>query len=430
MTDESVFAKLPDYIQSGLNTVASEQGFTEGLVRFEFEDGSKKGDGFMGDLFKVIIREQNRDDVVVVCKTLPQSEARKMYTIRLFHREVEAYNEVLPMMRKFQIEMGISEGDPKGFWSFPKSYYAYCDVQKLEGVIIMEDLREKQFRMWKKSEPVDYEHTRMLVEQLGKLHAISFALKDQKPELFERFKQFKDPLGLLIQYEPRQAMAKMMNGSCERAISTLDENDELSRTKMQPIRGVVTELYRNDTDGSQAEPYAVLGHGDCWVNNTMFRYQDENVKPTDICMLDWQLCRYVSPALDFVYFIFICTDEVLRANHYDQLLQDYYKSLSDCLLLLGGDPERQFPQSAFEDQLKRFGRFALLISFLVLPVICTPSEELPDIDQHMEKAQKAHQSGDDSTVEEIEFSSTANADAIYRKRARGMIRDLVKFGYL
>ncbi|XP_058446775.1 uncharacterized protein LOC131427527 [Malaya genurostris] len=430
MTDESVFTKLPQYIQNGLKQVAAETGFTEGLYRFEFENASKEGDGFMGDLFKVIVREKNHADLVVVCKTLPRNEARKMYTIRLFQREVEAYTEILPMLRKFQIEKGITDRDPKGFWSFPKSYYAYCDVQKLEGVIIMEDLREKQFRMWNKSKPVDYEHTRLLVTELGKLHAISFALKDQKPDLFEPFKLLLDPLGLLIQHEPRQAMAKMMNGICERAISTLDEDDEQSKAKMQPIRGVVTDLYRTDTDGSEAEPYAVLGHGDCWINNTMFCYRDNNLTPSDISMFDWQLCRYVSPVLDLVYFIFICTDEELRANHYDQLLQNYYKSLSDYLKLLGGDPEQLFPRSAFEAQLKRFGRFALLISFLMLPVICTPDEELPDIDKHMEMAQQAHQSDNDSTVEEIEFSSTTKADAIYRERTRGMIKDLVRLGYL
>ncbi|XP_053697525.1 uncharacterized protein LOC128744497 [Sabethes cyaneus] len=429
MSDGSMFAKLPEYIQEGLRKVATEQGYTEGVCQFEFEEASKRGDGFMGDLFKVVISEKDHEELIVVCKTLPQNEARKMYTISLFHREVQAYNEVLPMLKKFQIEKGILEGDFQGFWSFPKSYYAYCDMSKMEGVIIMEDLREKKFRMWTKTEPVDYQHTRLVMEELGKLHAISFALKDQQPELFEQFKQLCDPLGRLIENEPRQTMKQMMNGSCERAISTLDEDDESSRMKMQPIRGVATDLYKSDTMASEAEPYAVLGHGDCWVNNTMFCYADDDSTPTAVSMFDWQLCRYVSPVLDLVYFIFMCTDEELRAQHYEELVLVYYKSLSHHLMRLGGNPERQIPRTAFKEQLKRFGRFALLISFLALPVICTPSDELPDIEKHMEIAQKAP--GEDTgSVEEAKFSSTQKADAIYRKRASGIIRDMVKFEYL
>ncbi|XP_055545395.1 uncharacterized protein LOC129730242 [Wyeomyia smithii] len=429
MSDGSVFAKLPEYIQAGLNKVAVEQGFTEGLYRFAFESSSKSGDGFMGDLFKVTINEKGHDVFIVVCKTLPQNEARKMYTISLFHREVQTYNEVLPMLKKFQVEKGISDGDSQGFWSFPKSYYAYCDISKMEGVIIMEDLRERKFRMWNNAEPVDYQHTCLVVEELGKLHAVSFALKDQKPELFEQFKKLCDPLGRIIENEPRQAMKKMMNGSCERAISTLDKDDELSRAKMQLIRGVVTDLYKSDTMASEAEPYAVLGHGDCWVNNTMFCYAEDNKTPTEVSLFDWQLCRYVSPVLDLVYFIFISTDEELRAEHYEELLLAYYKSLSHHLMRLGGNPERQFPRTAFKEQLKRFGRFALLISFLALPVICTPSDELPDIENHMAIAQKAP--GEDTPpVEEAKFSVSQRADAIYRKRARGLIRDMVKLEYL
>lgn len=273
MADQSsAFVKLPEYIQGGLKQVASEQGFTDGLCRFEFEDGSTKGDGYMGELFKVFIREDGRDEMVVLCKTLPTHEIRKQYTISLFHREVKAYKEVLPLIRKFQQEKGIEEYNPEGFWNFPKSYYAYCDMQKLEGLIIMEDMRETHFQMWNKLEPVNYDHTRMLVQQLGKMHAISFALKDQQPEAFEKFRHLSDPLSQLIAYDPTKGLTRMMNGTCERAIHALDENDTLSRTKMESVRGVVTDLYQMDAKADKAEPYAVLGHGDCWINNMLYRY--------------------------------------------------------------------------------------------------------------------------------------------------------------
>ncbi|XP_062552390.1 uncharacterized protein LOC134217611 [Armigeres subalbatus] len=431
MADQSVFEKLPEYIQTGLKKVAVDQGFTDGAYRFEFEDGSNKGDGFMGELFKVFIRENGREELVVLCKTLPKHEIRKRYTISMFHREVAAYNEVLPLIKKFQVDKGVSEDSVEGFWSFPKSYYAYCDMAKMEGLIVMEDLREKHFRMWNKLEPVNNDHTKLVMRQLGKLHAVSFALKDQQPETFEKFKRFNDPLSQLIAYDPTKGMMRMMNGTCERAVQALDEKDTLYKTKMESVRGVVTDLYQKDATASEAEPYAVLGHGDCWINNMLYSYGKDDTIPTDIRLIDWQLCRYGSPVLDLMYFIFTSTDAQLRAEHYEAWLNTYYESLAEYLKQLDGDAERQFPKVAFEQQLKRFGRFGLLISFLVLPIICTPNVETPDIEKHMEMAMKAKEAKVETPgADEKIFSHTEKSDAMFQSRVRGIIKDVVRLDYL
>lgn len=147
-------------------------------------------------------------------------------------------------------------------------------------------------------------------------------------------------------------------------------------------------------------------------------------------MIDWQLCRYGSPVLDLMYFIFTSTDAKLRAEYYEELLQAYYTSLVDYLKRLGGEAKRQFPESAFQAQLKRFGRFGLLISFLVLPVICTPNEEVPDIEKQMELAKKAQESGVKIVDDKNLFSKTEAADAMFRDRIRGLIQDVVRLGYL
>lgn len=48
----------------------------------------------------------------------------------------------------------------------------------------------------------------------------------------------------------------------------------------------------------------VLNHGDYWINNMMFLYEgEETVNPQDIRLVDLQLVRYSSPALDLQYFM-------------------------------------------------------------------------------------------------------------------------------
>ncbi|XP_058455391.1 uncharacterized protein LOC131432857 [Malaya genurostris] len=415
----------PEYVRMGLNKVATEQGFTEGKYRIEFEAGSSKGDGFMGSLSKAIIREDGHQDLVLLVKLLPESEIRRHQSILMFHREFLAYDVLIPALEKFQAEKSSSSGKiNNGFWRVPKCYYTSCSVEKLEAMVIMEDLRENNFRMWNKYEPVDFEHSRMILEQLGKLHAISFAMKDQQPEMFEQFKTFTDPIKTMIGMDPKKIMDNLFSEMYERAISTLTEKDNEVKESMGHLKGIVMDHYLNCVNAEDAEPYAVIAHGDCWINNMMFTYDEKGSTPTDIRLIDWQLCRYVSPILDLSYFLFICTDEKLRSEHYDELLDIYYRSLSDHLVRLGGDAERQFSRDAFHAQWKKYGRFGLLMGLIVLPMICTASNDLPDMDEYCEKLET------ETEFVPYEYGTEEKAFELYRKRMSGLIRDTVRLGYL
>uniref|UniRef100_A0A182K9B0 CHK kinase-like domain-containing protein n=1 Tax=Anopheles christyi TaxID=43041 RepID=A0A182K9B0_9DIPT len=417
---------LPDYISAGLEEVAREQGFTEGLFRFETESGSNMGDGFVGELLKVFIREADRE-LVVLCKLLPESEMRKQQGIALFDRETDLYMKVLPLLLNFQQEKALAEHLPR-FENVPRCYYAKTTVDKMESVIIMEDLRLQAFRMWDKANPVDFEHAHLLMVTLGRLHALSFAMKDQQPEEYAQCREFTDPMGNMLEQDPTKGFEKMMVGMCRRAIDTLEKHDTFRREKLQLFENSCVQEIVACTDGKAAEPYAIIGHGDCWSNNMMFQYQDDNKTPSNIKLIDWQLSRYGSPVLDLVYFIFNCTDEELRAHGYQRLLSIYYHSLSEHLHNLGGDVERQYPRSAFRDQLKKFGRYGLMMSMMVLPIICTPNDELPDTDKAMEGFM--NELNDGKTDVQLSYGTTEKAAIRYQKRMSGCIRDTIRYGYI
>ncbi|XP_055539001.1 uncharacterized protein LOC129726398 [Wyeomyia smithii] len=307
----------------------------------------------------------------------------------------------------------------------PRCYYTHSNMEKLEAVVIMEDLREKHFRMWNKYVPVDYEHTRMLLEQLGKLHAISFAMREQQPERFFAFKRLIDPMKIMIEMDPDKGIDKLFGDVYQRAIVTLDDaKDAKVKELMKKLEDKVTKHYVDCVTVDDSDPYAVIGHGDCWINNMMYMYEEESPVPVDIRLIDWQLCRYVSPILDLSYFIFICTDAKLRAQHYNQLLDIYYSSLCDYLERLGGDAKRQFPREAYEAQWKKYGRFGLIMGMLVVPMICTAAEDLPDMDKWIEKMKQ----GDEDV--EFEYATEEKAAKLYRARMSGVIRDVARFGYL
>uniref|UniRef100_A0A182JA39 CHK kinase-like domain-containing protein n=1 Tax=Anopheles atroparvus TaxID=41427 RepID=A0A182JA39_ANOAO len=424
---EAVKTSFPDYIAFGLEEVARKQGFTDGLYHIECESGSNMGDGFTGELVKVFIREADRE-LVVLCKQLPQNEMRKQQGIHMFERESDAYLRIIPLLLEFQREKVLEKKVPR-FDNVPRCYYAKTVVDKLETVIVMEDLRLQAFRMWDKAHPVNFEHARLLMVTLGRLHALSFAMKDQRPEQCANFREFIDPMSKVFEMDPTKAFERMMSSMCRRAIDTLEQHDTFRREKLEQLRDRCVQELLACTDATAAEPYAIIGHGDCWSNNMMFQYGEDNVTPCNIKLIDWQLSRYGSPVLDLVYFIFNCTDEEFRAHSYQRLLSIYYNSLSEHLHNLGGNVDELYPRSAFRDQLKRFGRYGFLMSLMVLPIICTPNDELPDTDETMEAMMKDLTNGTENEKGMV-YGTTEKAAVRYRKRMSGAIRDVIRFGYI
>lgn len=79
-------------------------------------------------------------------------------------------------------------------------------------------------------------------------------------------------------------------------------------------------------------------------------------------MIDFQLSRYASPALDIAFFIYSCTTEELRAQYYDDLLKTYHDNLCEIVKDFGSNPEFLFPFSALEVSFN-FNFFHISIKF-------------------------------------------------------------------
>jgi len=67
----------------------------------------------------------------------------------------------------------------------------------------------------------------------------------------------------------------------------------------------------------------VILHGDCWMNNMMFRY--ENNQPDAVKLIDFQISFYNSFANDLQYFIFSSAKADVITNSLDELLTKYFE---------------------------------------------------------------------------------------------------------
>lgn len=136
----------------------------------------------------------------------------------------------------------------------------------------------------------------------------------------------------------------------------------------------------------------------------------------EIQVLDWATIGYVSPAYDLIHNIFNSTDKALRDKEYNNLIATYYESLTQTTKLLGSEPEKLFTRENLEEELKRFGNFALIVTPLF---ILSAQIQLNDSNTDDTVEDNTERSGGLSEKNRME----------YDRRINGLLEDVVNLGY-
>lgn len=278
---------LPEHITNRLHKIAKSEGFSD--YKIETKAGSNHGDNFLGVMTSVTLTgtrglngKSRAEELHLIIKLPPSNETRQknFKTDLVFDREVYMYSKVLPAFVRFQQEKGLSEAD--SFLSFPKVYSCEEDFENNTYILIMEDLRPKNYQMWPKEKTVPLNHELLVMKELGKLHGISFAMKDQRPNEFDEFKGIKDTLSELVLHGK---MRSFMNKSIERAANVL-KNPEHKKLMLN-FRKTYVETIDDFLAGPLSKEYGVINHGDCWNNNFLYQYSDDNVSDINFLIIDF-----------------------------------------------------------------------------------------------------------------------------------------------
>lgn len=189
---------------------------------------------------------------------------------------------------------------------------------------------------------------------MGRFHALSFALRDQRPEEFERVSKCINETYYADKFRPwyNDFLKDMIHVGSD-AVSK-EYGGTMIEKKMKEFVGDADKFYKTLSGlCSRQNKYSVIGHGDCWMPNFLISYDEVNGEkvPARVKVIDFQLTRLATPAIDISFFIYSCTLQDLREKHFDELIKIYHKSLSDYLISVGSDPEKLFPFSALQVKL-------------------------------------------------------------------------------
>lgn len=167
-------------------------------------------------------------------------------------------HKILPYFHEFQKSKGILI-DEYGFHEYPKCYKT-IDTDMIE-CLFLEDLGEQMFTMVNlHTEEMTVHHVKLVMQVMGKFHALSFALKDQEPEKFE------DIVSNLPEafFTPENTSIALLFNGMPKILFDAITNDDDAYLLLHLVR-----LYERSqfdmclecVDSTLAEPYCVINHG-------------------------------------------------------------------------------------------------------------------------------------------------------------------------
>ncbi|CAH1111217.1 unnamed protein product [Psylliodes chrysocephalus] len=338
----------------------------------ELEGMKEKGDGYVADIIfaKVTLDEphHNGKQLYLAAKASKTSlELRKLLS-EICQREVAFYRDIVPIFQQFQQEKSLKEP----FQALPKCYTAF-QTENAE-VIIQENMTIKGYVLHNRRIPMNINHIKLVLSNYAKFHAISLAIRDQKPKVFETIEKTCYDMVL----EKISMIGAMYEKSVRKVIKNLNEVGRMDLKKryeklVEPnVVEIVKDLLLDVPDER------VLTHADCHNGNFMFEYKDGNEEsPINMVLLDFQVTFVFSPILDLSTYLY-CGASKEEFSHFTELMEFYHDELSSFLAQLGSDVNKLFPISTMWQHWKKYSFYGFNYATTFLELMFIDSDAVPE----------------------------------------------------
>lgn len=299
--------------------------------------------------------------VVKITPPCPEEMYESCQFDTLFDNETTAYTEIIPTLGKAHL--------------YPRYFHSHR--RPLEAVMVLSDFSVDGWKMAPMVVNLPLEYCLLAAQELGRFHGECYALKEQKPDLFEsivgKFKESRFGADL-----SKMAWAETMKVGPKRALNAARDSifkDNIPEEYLQKLAVAMEDPWNLQKQSViPKEPLAVICHGDYLRNNIAFKFDDPTSpdKPTHVMMFDFQTLRYASPMIDFTAFIAISTGYDVREKHFETIFKTYHDELVRTLCsIIKADPVDLARHYSYDSFLREFTRyytygFAIATSFLTI----------------------------------------------------------------
>ncbi|XP_071450129.1 uncharacterized protein [Hetaerina americana] len=365
MEKDASEGKLTPQIMTCITDSARGMGL-HGHIQLDIKLGTSDGDNYLGVVYSVKVTGQSgvdgdgdsREARFVLKMMHPDPVARKsLQSVNLFANEIKLYSRIIPAFRDFQIRRrGREAEDLLAF--VPRCFAAEGDGAS--DFILMEDLKASGFLMGDRRKGMDRDESTLAMRALGRLHAFSYAMKEEEPDAFGALSE-----GIVHAFfvpEKREMYHESFQKIGHTALEAVRIHSPGSAKYLERwiSKGYVDGL----TEICQMkEPLSVINHGDVWMNNVLFR----GTPAREIMLLDYQLIQYHSPAIDVLYVLYSSLKKSIRDEIYEDLLMEYHKALSSTLRELGVRDDI-LSMETLKDHFKKYAGYGLGLCLFLIPI--------------------------------------------------------------
>ncbi|ODN06576.1 hypothetical protein Ocin01_00155 [Orchesella cincta] len=221
------------------------------------------------------------------------------------------------------------------------------------------------------------EETFMVLEKLAKFHAASYVYLE-KAQVLKKAKEETNKEDILTVHVFAKSDGVVdgvhtifMNGIYFDMIDILKEKKIVEEGLIEKILKFSKDPLETILKGSRlsAEKYFnVVNHGDLWVNNFLFKYDENDVtKPIDVRFIDFQQCRYSSVFDELHYFLYTSTSVQFRKENLAKCLHFYYDTFTTMLNVLNYPLPNGFTEEAFNSGYYEFLNAGFCYALMAVP---------------------------------------------------------------
>ncbi|KAJ4016110.1 Ecdysteroid Kinase 25 [Neodiprion lecontei] len=377
----------------------AEVKFPEGRIEVELRDldvllRKKFGDSLIVDSFttcnlvppgenygssmlgvEAVVRRDGQssepEELSLIAKMTPPTEFQKMIfdSPFTFRKEMNMFKVIGPAYQALERECGIPESEVldilPNFYGGRLSLNETEDTFDHDAVILMENLKAKNYACLDRMVGVDLPHAKFAIEELARFHAVSIAVKLKKPDVFEELKE---------NAKLRNFEAEMFMEFITYLINIVKDVPVL-HPHLPRIEKALSRPVSDIWNMTPEEPWGAIVHTDLWTNNLMFRV-DANGKPESVKFVDFQTYMYLNPMRDLVFFVISSCQSEVVSLHMEELADFYYEKFLSHLARLDCDVNL-FPRHSFDAQFAAAASLEFFHCMFMARIICADAKNDP-----------------------------------------------------
>ncbi|KAL7646457.1 UNVERIFIED_CONTAM: hypothetical protein RMT77_003370 [Armadillidium vulgare] len=324
---------LCDVIKNYERRKTSEEINVE-VLSFDVKKGTNPGENFNSELISVVVKTKNHtkndEDEEMTYNFLLKLHSRNLFSKEMNRlcktniRELDIYSKVHPKLTEIQNKLGEGNYELK----IPELIYGINDGEDF--VIVMRNLKSVGYVLNDKTLGLNPQQLKLAVNQIARWHALSY-IYNQKFNLLQEFPilnsgiQSMELFFTVIEFALRSIYPLFKDRD--------DWKDFFQRLKNK--KEILRKMRRNAIPSKTKIPNSIycLIHSDFWNNNLLFKYENETDReernPTDVSVIDWQMCHWNRAVIDLHYLLHTSTTYEVRKACLDDILKEYYKTFDE-----------------------------------------------------------------------------------------------------